>query len=119
MYTWNDKRQFIGDWKNNKMDGEGTFIWPDERKYQGQYKDDKKEGYGVFEWYCLTFKTFIGMMGENIKVNGKTVNNMETESSSILESNYGRKVFGVKESGLDGLMRILARINIFWKILNF
>jgi hypothetical protein len=50
MYTWNDKRQFIGDWKNNKMDGEGTFIWPDERKYQGQYKDDKKEGYGVFEW---------------------------------------------------------------------
>lgn len=41
----------MGDWKNNKMDGEGTFVWPDGRKYVGQYKDDKKEGYGVFEWY--------------------------------------------------------------------
>ena len=50
MYTWNDRRQFVGDWICNKMDGEGIFIWPDDRKYQGQYKDDKKEGFGVFEW---------------------------------------------------------------------
>jgi hypothetical protein len=50
MYTWNDRRQFIGDWKYNKMDGEGIFLWPDNRKYQGQYKDDKKEGTGIFEW---------------------------------------------------------------------
>ncbi len=50
MYTWNDRRQFVGDWVQNKMDGEGIFIWPDDRKYQGQYKDDKKEGYGIFEW---------------------------------------------------------------------
>ncbi len=51
IYTWSDRRQFIGDWKNNKMDGEGVFVWPDRRKYTGQYKDDKKHGYGVFEWY--------------------------------------------------------------------
>lgn len=50
VYTWNDKRIFVGDWKNNKMDGEGVFKWADERKYEGQYKDDKKEGFGVFEW---------------------------------------------------------------------
>jgi hypothetical protein len=41
----------MGDWKNNKMDGEGVFVWPDGRKYHGQYRDDKKEGYGIFEWY--------------------------------------------------------------------
>ena len=40
-----------GEWKINKMDGEGVFTWPDGRKYTGQYRDDKKEGYGVFEWY--------------------------------------------------------------------
>jgi len=33
------------------MDGEGVFVWPDQRKYIGQYKDDKKHGYGTFEWY--------------------------------------------------------------------
>jgi hypothetical protein len=32
------------------MDGKGTFNWPDGRKYVGDYKDDKKEGYGTFEW---------------------------------------------------------------------
>jgi len=44
---------FVGDWKNNKMDGEGVFKWPDDRKYEGQYKDDKKEGNGLFEWYTI------------------------------------------------------------------
>ena len=51
VYTWADRRHFDGEWKNNKMDGEGVFTWPDGRKYTGQYRDDKKEGYGVFEWY--------------------------------------------------------------------
>jgi hypothetical protein len=50
-YRWSDRRQYIGDWKNNKMDGLGKFIWPDGRKYEGDYIDDKKEGYGTFEWY--------------------------------------------------------------------
>ena len=50
IYTWGDKRQYIGDWKNNKMDGHGVFTWPDGRKYQGDYKDDKKDGFGIFEW---------------------------------------------------------------------
>ena len=50
IYTWGDKRQYIGDWKNNKMDGHGVFTWPDGRRYQGDYKDDKKDGYGIFEW---------------------------------------------------------------------
>ncbi len=56
IYTWSDKRQFIGDWKNNKMHGEGTFIWPDDKKYKGQYFEDKKQGYGVFEWYLIYLK---------------------------------------------------------------
>jgi hypothetical protein len=49
-YTWGDNRKYIGEWKNNKMDGYGVFTWPDGRKYQGEYKDDKKEGLGTFEW---------------------------------------------------------------------
>jgi hypothetical protein len=50
VYIWSDQRTFTGDWKYNKMDGEGVFIWPDMRKYEGAYREDKKEGYGVFEW---------------------------------------------------------------------
>ena len=28
MYEWIDKRKYIGEWKNNKMDGNGEFFWP-------------------------------------------------------------------------------------------
>ncbi len=41
------------------MDGEGVFVWPDQRKYIGQYKDDKKHGYGTFEWYKINYIDFI------------------------------------------------------------
>ena len=50
MMIFKDKRKYIGEFKNNKMNGHGVFTWPDNRKYSGDYKDDKKEGYGVFEW---------------------------------------------------------------------
>jgi len=41
---------YDGSWKDNKMDGQGTFTWADGREYVGQYKYDKKEGYGEFVW---------------------------------------------------------------------
>lgn len=39
---------YKGEWKNNKMDGNGEFTWPDGRKYIGSYVEDKKHGYGEF-----------------------------------------------------------------------
>ena len=57
--------KYIGEWKNGKMDGQGTFNFPSGNKYVGKYKDgnkwnvtkyDKKrkfcwgvEGWGTFE----------------------------------------------------------------------
>ena len=52
-YLWDDRRKYIGDWKNNKMDGRGVFSWPDGRSYEGEYKDDKKHGIGHFKWYTI------------------------------------------------------------------
>lgn len=39
---WVDGRQYEGFWKNNKMNGKGTFIWSDGRKYVGDYVNEKK-----------------------------------------------------------------------------
>lgn len=50
LYIWGDKRQFNGDWKDNKMDGFGIFYWPDGRSYEGEYLNDKKHGKGLFKW---------------------------------------------------------------------
>lgn len=50
VYSWQDGREYRGDWVNNKMEGKGVFNWPDGRKYEGSYIDDKKEGLGIFYW---------------------------------------------------------------------
>ena len=49
-YCWFDGRVYDGDWKANKMHGEGIFTWPNGRKYVGSFAYDKKEGYGTHEW---------------------------------------------------------------------
>ena len=33
---------YVGDWLDNKMEGNGIFTWPDNRKYQGEYVNDEK-----------------------------------------------------------------------------
>lgn len=105
VYTWNDKRQFIGDWKFNKMDGKGVFTWPDNRRYEGDYKDDKKEGYGEFYWYDLVFNC-VGVMEEFIKVCGKEVNNMVKVCSFSRKRMLGRREFGMMEKELNGSIKI-------------
>ena len=47
---WSDGRKYEGDWKNNKMHGNGMYTWADGRKYMGEYVDDRKHGYGEFIW---------------------------------------------------------------------
>lgn len=32
------------------MDGIGVYTWQDGRQYRGEYKDDKKHGYGIYTW---------------------------------------------------------------------
>ena len=40
MYTWENGKQYIGDWKQNKMDGFGIFKWIDGKRYEGEFKND-------------------------------------------------------------------------------
>ena len=34
-YIWSDERCYVGDWVNNKMEGDGVFAWLDGRIYTG------------------------------------------------------------------------------------
>ena len=38
---------YIGESKNDSWDGQGTYIWADGDKYVGQWKDDKHHGQGI------------------------------------------------------------------------
>ena len=50
-YTWfSDKTKFICDWKDNKMVGDGQFFWPSGKKFEGNLRDNSLNGTGLFEW---------------------------------------------------------------------
>jgi hypothetical protein len=36
-FEWNDGRQYIGEYREDKKEGKGIFLWPDGRKYDGEW----------------------------------------------------------------------------------
>ena len=48
-YTWqNPWEQYVGEYKDGKMHGQGTYTWASGSKYVGEWKDDKKHGQGTY-----------------------------------------------------------------------
>ena len=47
-YTWSNGNSYVGGWKHNKKTGQGIFTWSNGDKYVGEWKDDKKIGQGTF-----------------------------------------------------------------------
>ena len=43
-----DEKSVVGEWKNGKYDGQGTYTWSDGRKYVGEWKDGETKR----SWYC-------------------------------------------------------------------
>jgi hypothetical protein len=47
-YTTSDGGKFVGEFKDDKYNGQGTYTWPDGRKYVGEWKDDLANGQGTY-----------------------------------------------------------------------
>eukprot|EP00929_Paragymnodinium_shiwhaense_P000760 TRINITY_DN100998_c0_g1_i1.p1 TRINITY_DN100998_c0_g1~~TRINITY_DN100998_c0_g1_i1.p1 ORF type:complete len:447 (+),score=120.77 TRINITY_DN100998_c0_g1_i1:58-1398(+) len=41
---------YQGNWKDNEMDGDGSFSWPDGSSYEGAFTKGEVHGYGRFTW---------------------------------------------------------------------
>ncbi len=61
-----DGSKYVGEWKDGKKHGQGTFSWPGGAKYVGEFKDDKQHGQGT-----LTFDD--GKVLKCTWVNGEAV----------------------------------------------
>merc|ERR1711998_495435 len=49
-YTWASGSVYVGDWKDSKRHGKGTLTWPSGDVYDGEWKDDKRHGKGTCTW---------------------------------------------------------------------
>ena len=47
VYTWKSGERYDGEWKDDKMEGHGVYTWKSGERYDGEWKDDKKHGHGV------------------------------------------------------------------------
>ena len=57
-WEWDNGTKYIGEWKNNKKDGQGTITYDDGDKYVGEFKDETYNGQGTY--YYLADNEFKG-----------------------------------------------------------
>ena len=46
-YTFPDGKKYVGKFKDGKEHGKGTYTYPDGVKYEGKFKDGKEQGQGT------------------------------------------------------------------------
>ena len=49
-YTWPHGEKYVGEWKENKTNGQGVRTYANGAKYVGEYKDGKKNGQGTYTY---------------------------------------------------------------------
>ena len=45
-YAWSNGNKYVGEYKDDEHHGQGTYTWTEGRKYVGEWKDDKMHGHG-------------------------------------------------------------------------
>ena len=48
--TYADGDKYVGEWKDSKRNGQGTYTYADGDKYVGEYKDNEFHGQGTYTW---------------------------------------------------------------------
>ena len=54
-YVWDDGDKYVGDWQNDKKDGQGTYYYLADNEFKGdkhvgEYKDGKWNGQGTYTY---------------------------------------------------------------------
>jgi len=44
---WPDGRKYVGEFRDSKYNGQGTYTWPDGQKYVGEFSDSRRSGHGT------------------------------------------------------------------------
>ena len=48
--TADNGNKYVGEFRDDKMNGQGTFAWPNGTQYVGNFSDGKMSGQGTLTW---------------------------------------------------------------------
>jgi len=73
--TYTNGNTYDGEWKNNKKNGQGTYVWPSGREYIGAWKNGDRAGQGTMTVsdgtkYVGTWKDDAYLLGTMTQANG-------------------------------------------------
>ena len=63
-----DNGRYVGEFKNSKFDGQGTYTWAGGNKYVGEWKNNLANGQGTFTWADGTTESGIWKNGWDLIV---------------------------------------------------
>ena len=79
-YTYANGDKYVGKWEDNTKHGQGTFTSASGTKYVGEYKDGNYHGQGTYTWDDGTTKT-------GIWVNQECIEKFSLRSTKYLKPN--------------------------------
>jgi len=86
--------KYVGEWKDNKQNGQGTMTWANGDKYVGEYKNDKKHGQGTM--------TFGKGVLKGVKYVGGFKDGKRTGQGTLTVADGGKYVGGFKDGKYHG-----------------
>ena len=58
-YTYSNGNKYVGEWRDQKRNGQGTYTYSNGEKYVGEWRDDKRNGQGTYTFADGTVKAGI------------------------------------------------------------
>jgi len=89
-YTSLYNAKYVGEYKNGKMNGQGTCTWPNGTKYEGEFKDSLICGQGTKTWF------------NGDKYEGEWKNNNRNGQGTSILSNGDKYVGEWKDDKMNG-----------------
>jgi hypothetical protein len=77
---------YVGEWKNSKRHGKGTYTWNQfpKQDYVGEWKKNKMHGRGIYTWH-KTRQIFIGEWRDGVRVTGGTASERSVQLKQLVK----------------------------------